>query len=225
MGRKSQRVGARFEKFVGEMNGRLKARGQADIRRVKPPMNILGFNKGKLQCVYSGEPSVDFQGTMLGGRAVYFDAKSVDLDRFRFSIVEDSQLGFLAVGAELGACSFLLVERRVRGRVGAVYVLPVSGSMLIAGVAHSRSMAILAPETRESVRFDALEGWKLAPGETWYDVVMRQEAAGEWARMMEVQWTDDTLEEVEEASTQLEERIVEEFGAKLASKWRKGAAS
>lgn len=193
MGRKSQTVGARFESHVKAENDVLRRRGQADIRRVKPPVNVLGVNRGKLTCVYSREPSVDFQGTLKGGQAVYFDAKSVQGDRFDFSNVEDSQLGFLAVGAALGACAFLLVEKRVRGRVGALYVLPVSGEALIAGVAHKRSMVLLAPATRESVRFDVLDelGWRQAAGETWLEVVERQRECGAWSAAMSVEWPQE----------------------------------
>lgn len=225
MGKKSQNVGALFEEQVKELNAIVGRRGQATIRRTKPPVNVVKRNRrGMLECVYSGEPSVDFQGILRGGQAVAFDAKTVDLDRFPFDMVEDSQLGFLMTTAAIGGCAFLLVERRQIRRVGAVYVLPVSGGGLIAGVAHKRSLDRLAPETRESVRFDTLDGWRVAPGETWFDVVRRQVESGEWARVMEVQWDDDTLAELEQASAQLDADIVEDVGAKKASKWRKGVS-
>jgi penicillin-binding protein-related factor A (putative recombinase) len=178
MGKKSQAHGAAFEKRLGMQINLLRRTRKAAIRRVKPPMSIVGKqHNGVFPCRHSGEHTVDYEGTLAGGRAVYFDAKSSSGKvSFSFSGVRDSQIDYLAEHARMGALCFLVVERTISPRERAEYVLPVCGKGRIAGVAHKRSLEVLESATRESVKWSELDegGWRAAASETWADVVARQ---------------------------------------------------
>lgn len=189
MGRKAQAVGSAFEAEIERVNAQLRGRGQADVHRVKAPMNIIGtLGKGVFKAVMAGTAHVDFEGVLAGGLSVAFDTKHVESGvSFPFAHIRDEQVRYLLERARFGACAFLLVRWEGESRRRS-YVVPVDAQGRIAGYDHARSLRVLSNETRESVRFDELarHGWLAAPGETWADVVLRQLSLQRWPHQQEV---------------------------------------
>lgn len=184
MGAKEQKIGALNEARITRQLTIMRRKRICAVRRVKPPMNIVGnLGKGLFKARHSGTHTVDYEGTMAGGRAVYFDAKhSTGKTSFSFGSIRDNQIEYLQERSALGAVCFFLVSRPApQGRTAPEYVVPIDSEGRIAGVVHKRC-ALLNERTRESVKWSELEdgGWRCGAGETWVDVVVRQSAAGLW---------------------------------------------
>jgi len=190
MGALSQEQGAGLEAFLDDQCDWLRRAGVADVRRVKAPLNKVrkGPRKGFFVCVHSGEPHVDYQGTLRvpglpWSVGVSFDAKSSDCaTSFPFGDVLDSQVRFLRSKAQAGALAFLYV-RSTHG-TAVDYVLPVDGEGAIAGIHHRRSGGVLVADElrRESAPWSHLEsqGLVVPVGASWARVVRRLLQEGQW---------------------------------------------
>lgn len=74
-------------------------------KRPTPTKNIRG------KIAYAAKSTVDFDGTIKGGRAVYFDAKSTrETTRFPLANIKEHQMNYCQDQHELGAAVFFLVE-------------------------------------------------------------------------------------------------------------------
>lgn len=190
----SRAPGQAWEGSVLDECAWLANRGTARAQRTKPPINHLGMAadwaeralgikvpdalKGKLKglfvATYTGEVSVDFEGSVRGQRVV-FDAKSSQAEpSWPFSDIRDGQIEHMAAGARCGELAFFYVERR--GATGRPrYIVPVDAQGRIAGVSHKRDLVgpLLRRDARESVRWEDLEMWRCQPGELWADAVAR----------------------------------------------------
>ena len=160
--------------------------GRASVERRKPPMNIVGKGKGGVfPCRHGGKGVVDFEGTLLPGRSVKFDAKHTQVaTRFDFKGVSDEQLEYMARHARCGAITFLYVlSDPTDGRAQTRWVIPVCERARIAGIAHARSHeALIAPDLPVSVRFDELDpAMQVHTSESWVDAVLRLDVAW-WAK-------------------------------------------
>jgi hypothetical protein len=195
-GRKAQAAGAALERFLIESCEWLNARGRCEVARIKPPyknlgplsewlhergLRIEGLSDGLFVAVYSGAPSVDFEGDLKGGLSVAFDAKSSgDKTAFRFDLVTDAQLEHLRKRAALGKLCFVYARKTLAPV--ADFVIPVDRLARIAGVTHKRSHDALLGAGRESVQWGELaeQGLRVQPGEYWLDTVARILAASRW---------------------------------------------
>lgn len=186
----SKPPGAAWEASIADECAWLSARGLARAQRTKPPINHLGLlsdwiarvlkltgltvPNGLFVAAYTGEVSVDFEGSVRGQRVV-FDAKSSKHEpSWPFSDIRDGQIEHMAEGARCGELAFFYVERRgVAGR--ARYVVPVDREGRIAGVGHKRDLMgpLFEATRRESVRWDEIDMWRCRPGELWADAVVR----------------------------------------------------
>lgn len=195
-GRKAQANGAALEQFLIKSCEWLAARGRCEVVRCKPPINHLGplvtwlerhglrvegVGEGLFVAVYSGAPSVDFEGDLKGGLAVAFDAKSSeDKTAFRFDLVTDAQLEHLRKRAALGKLCFVYARKTLAPT--ADFIVPVDKLGRFAGVTHRRSLDSALGAGRESVQWGELveQGLKVQPGEYWLDTVARILAASRW---------------------------------------------
>jgi recombination protein U len=83
---------------------RIKRMARID-KRPTPTKNIRG------KIVYAAKSTVDFDGTISGGRSVYFDAKSTRTETsFPLKNISEHQLEFCKEQEELGAAVFFLIE-------------------------------------------------------------------------------------------------------------------
>lgn len=186
MGRKSQAVGRAWQNAIAAENTLLSARRQAHVFEVPAPFARVGAAKGSALAgvvatlaridrryfVARKESPVaaDYAGTLKGGRAVYFEAKSVDnATRFDFANLTATQRSELEKHAAQGALTFVYVERRDALRRIA-YLLPVAPGVSRGGA------GIIAGETHKaSIAWTDAEAFKLAPSETWYQAAIRLE--------------------------------------------------
>lgn len=76
-GHRNQENGATFEKILGQLFTRMADAELARIAKVPEPLRVLGpGEKGVWRAIYiRGAAMVDYQGTLMGGRAVYLEAK------------------------------------------------------------------------------------------------------------------------------------------------------
>lgn len=195
-GRKAQANGAALEQFLIKSCEWLAARGRCEVVRCKPPykhlgtlekwlhergLHVDGLSEGLFVGVYSGAPSVDFEGDLKGGLAVAFDAKSSeDKTAFRFDLVTDAQLEHLRKRAALGKLCFVYARKTLAPT--ADFIVPVDKLGRFAGVTHRRSLDSALGAGRESVQWGELveQGLKVQPGEYWLDTVARILAASRW---------------------------------------------
>lgn len=180
-GKENVDQGRDLETTLKEQCELLRARGRCDVTKKSNPLRILRpLGDGKFVCVKTSAETVDFNGTLAGGRAIYFEAKStVNRVRFPFSMLRDEQIDFMRRHAELGGLTFVYVASLELGRD---YVLPVDGVGRIAGTFHKRCAAESQQpqKPRESIRWDEMARWSLVAGETWHDAVERLQASGVW---------------------------------------------
>lgn len=89
---------------IASRHYRMKRLARLD-KAATPTKNIRG------RLVYAEKSTVDFYGTVKGGRSVYFDAKSTrNKTSFPLKNIKDHQTDFLQEQAELGAAVFFLIE-------------------------------------------------------------------------------------------------------------------
>jgi recombination protein U len=115
--------GKAFEELV-EYACQAYVEGQALIQKIATPTKVIRRydptnNKSKIVSAFHEKHStVDFVGTMHGGRAVAFDAKStMNSNQFNLSMIEPHQEAFLYEHAKMGGISFLLVESTANKQV------------------------------------------------------------------------------------------------------------
>lgn len=86
-------------------------RNHAAIDKIPTPMKIVYIN-GQRTPVFDKKSTVDFVGTIAGGRSIAFDCKSTELET-RYPLmdkVEEHQWLYLLTVYELGGLAFLLIE-------------------------------------------------------------------------------------------------------------------
>ena len=86
-------------------------RGLMRVRKTPEPMKpIRQVNKqGQFLACYVKKAQVDFSGTLSGGRAIRFEAKQTDTDRFTRDRLTEDQMKDLEESEQLGALCFVLI--------------------------------------------------------------------------------------------------------------------
>lgn len=160
-----------FENFIVATNDLLHARGVCYVRKRSNPLKIIGtLPNGQFRAVQTKSESLDFEGTLSGGRAIYFDAKLTQhKHRFSFSHIGDEQFEYAKTHAQFAAVVFFLVRSLHTGRD---YLFPVDRAGKIADVWHKRADASKT-NARESINWSDARRWRLAPSESWYDALRR----------------------------------------------------
>ena len=110
-GARARVAGATFENMIAASLRWHADRGLMKADKTPEPMKpIRPMGKGGhfLAC-YEKKAQVDFCGTMRGGRAVRFEAKHTDTDRFDRKRLTDEQMDDLRDHQKLGALCFVLL--------------------------------------------------------------------------------------------------------------------
>lgn len=110
-GKRSREAGALFEETIAASLDWHEARGLLKAAKTPEPMKPLQKpNKsGQFLACYTKKAQVDFSGTMQGGRAVRFEAKQTDTDRFERTRLTTEQMDDLRGHEKLGALCFVLL--------------------------------------------------------------------------------------------------------------------
>lgn len=179
-GKLKTKRGNALEAFLEDQRAALFPR--VDYEKRPNPLRVLGTdptNPAYMRCVRVKASGVDFDGTLDGGRAVYFEAKSTDsATRFDFKLISDDQLALMARRAKMGAACFIYVRASAIGIEGQDYILPVNGDGQVCG--WTPFQALLAPIGVKSVKWAELTPWAVARRELWLDACERLGEAGLW---------------------------------------------
>lgn len=115
--------GVDFENLIEFSNRQYEARGLAIVNKRPTPVKIMQkLNGGWIKGFLDKQSTVDFDGTIRGGRSIVFEAKQIKKEnRFDLKNIEPHQVDYLAKCHALGAISFLLIEF---AGLKTVYLLP-----------------------------------------------------------------------------------------------------
>lgn len=106
------RRGQTFENLIDYTNNVYRNKGIALINKRPTPMKIIGKTRGKQHiCTFAEKSTVDYDG-IYQGKAIVFEAKSVNLKRLPLDIIPNHQIEYLEKADKQGAISFLIVEMR-----------------------------------------------------------------------------------------------------------------
>lgn len=172
--------GNELETFLD--NQRRALAGRVDYEKRPSPLKMMGVDPANprfMRCIRIKASGVDFDGTLEGGRAVYFEAKSTGVGtRFDLKLISDDQLALMTRRAKLGAACFLYVRATSLGLYGQDFILPVSAEGRVAGYLPHQSL--LAPLGDKSIPWGELEPWAVGRAELWLDACERIGEAGLW---------------------------------------------
>lgn len=110
-GKNNKRTGEVFEYMLEMSINDYAAKGLMAIKKTPEPMKpIKAMGKpGQFLAHYIKPAQVDFCGTLAGGRAIRFEAKYTDTDRFTRDRLTDEQMQDLEIHERLGAyCCVML---------------------------------------------------------------------------------------------------------------------
>lgn len=115
------RQGQGWEAYLKVWHDRYRRSGRAHIVKTEPPVKVLGKPdaQGRFRACWGSSAPVDFVG-VAEGRAVFFDAKDTDKDRFDLCMVDDHQAACLDAAVASGARAFIALRHRRTG----MWVLP-----------------------------------------------------------------------------------------------------
>lgn len=115
--------GMSFETMIDFTNNVYDRLGLALVNKRPTPVKVTGrFRDGAIKGFFEKPSTVDYDGTLLGGKSIVFEAKTVkESDRFELKNMESHQVEYLAKCHRLGGVSFLLLE--LRG-AHTVYLIP-----------------------------------------------------------------------------------------------------
>lgn len=109
-GRQARLNGNRFEEQIEASIEWYKDHGVLKADKTPEPMKPLGpkGKDGRFLACYTKKGQVDFCGTIYGGRAIRFEAKQTDSDRFERKRLTDEQMDDLRDHQRMGALCFVL---------------------------------------------------------------------------------------------------------------------
>lgn len=109
-GARAKAAGEYFEQQIsGSLNWH-EDRGLMKAEKTPEPMKPLKpLGSGKFIACYTKQAQADFCGTIRGGRAIRFEAKQTDSDRFERKRLTDEQMNDLREHQKLGALCFVLL--------------------------------------------------------------------------------------------------------------------
>lgn len=114
--------GLSFENLIEYTNTQYEHMGLAVVNKRPTPIRVTSNKHGRVSGFFEKPSTVDFDGTLLGGRSIVFEAKQVKGEtRFDLKNIEKHQVEYLEKCHRLGAVSFLLIEFE---RLQTVYLLP-----------------------------------------------------------------------------------------------------
>lgn len=111
-GHRNQENGAAFEKMLSQLFHIMEDCGFAKIAKIPEPLRVLGpAEKGVWRAIYiRAAAMVDYQGTLIGGRAVYLEAKYTRSEKMEQDRVAERQAEAMDKYAALGASCGVIVS-------------------------------------------------------------------------------------------------------------------
>ena len=112
-GKVNRAQGLAFENTIEAACEYYQTQRQAYIEKTPEPMRVIAAldrKRGIFKAVFQKAAQPDYKGTIVGGRAVVFDAKSTETDRIQQSAVTDEQRDALNMHESMGAVCFVLVS-------------------------------------------------------------------------------------------------------------------
>lgn len=159
--------GMGLERIILGANNYYGIAGVAEVVKMPTPVRVKTVTKTGEVKGYFEKSTVDFYGTLKGGRSIYFDAK--ETKEPRFDIANESKLGqnqvnFLNKQHALGALCFLVIDFT---RQGEAYLVPwpVAVEYYNRGInlpprARGKSLPILDCQERPDIyRIDTTKGY------------------------------------------------------------------
>lgn len=158
-------------------------RRQGKIDKLPDPVSIQSRGEdGKVLGFAMKREFADFAGTLKGGQAIFFEAKTtLEANRWPLAALRDkgkkgqqhSQLEILAAHRRMGAIAFVYLQQRADHPTwDRRYLLPVLTDGTVAGFGADHA----------SIPFDEIGPYELTRGQTWFDklveLMKRSEAEG-----------------------------------------------
>ena len=123
LGKIAKARGKQFESRIDDSFAYYAQKGFAIIEKTPEPMRpIKSLGEGRFVAIFEKQAQPDYKGTLAGGQAVVFEAKSTATDRITQDRVTEDQAEHLTRCAELGGLAFVLCQFAS----GQVYKLPWS---------------------------------------------------------------------------------------------------
>jgi len=109
-GKQAKSDGAFFETMIADACFKYKLNGIAYIEKTPEPLKPIKRLQGKkFAAIYEDKAQPDFKGTLIGGRAVCFEAKATNDIKIQCSRLQPQQIEALKLHSRLGAEVFILV--------------------------------------------------------------------------------------------------------------------
>ena len=108
--------GEHFEKLISVSLDWYQTNGVAYIEKTPEPMKPISKpnQQGQFKACYIKAGQPDFKGTLVGGRAIVFEAKHTSGDRIEYGRLTEKQIESLTTHARLGAASYVMVSFRLQ---------------------------------------------------------------------------------------------------------------
>lgn len=87
-----------------------KERNLAIINKVPTPVKVLSNKLGKITGFYEKKGTVDFEGTIKGGRSIAFDSKETKEKNLPLKNIHQHQLNYMESVSRMGGIAFILVN-------------------------------------------------------------------------------------------------------------------
>jgi recombination protein U len=110
-----------FENAIEVSNRMYFEKGLAAVSKRPTPVRVVSNKAGRITGFFEKPSTVDYDGTLPGGRSIVFEAKQSKKPRFDLSNMEQHQVDYLAKCHDLGAISFVLIELLT---IRTVYLMP-----------------------------------------------------------------------------------------------------
>ena len=114
--RKAQASGASWEKWLDALHRNYRRRKVAVIYRSPPGIHIERNRGGRITGRLTGKGPPDYTGTLTGGHAIGFDAKSTRQTRWTLDNIKDHQAADLDAWEEAGAIGGIMLRFTSGGR-------------------------------------------------------------------------------------------------------------
>lgn len=114
--------GKAFEQEVELANTAYQRRGMALVQKISTPTTVVRRGKQIVSAFYSGKSTLDFRGTIKGGRSISFDCKESEVLGLPLSYIKPHQIEYIRQALAVGEISFILC-----------YVKPLNKRFFIAG--------------------------------------------------------------------------------------------
>ena len=85
-------------------------RNLAIINKVPTPIQVLSRQGNKITGFFKGKSTVDFEGTLKGGRSVAFDSKETRGKNLPFKNIHQHQIDYLQDVSKMNGIAFILVS-------------------------------------------------------------------------------------------------------------------